>query len=80
MQICDICKRNGVRYAPYATIDEKGNGKSLELCGSCYHKLHDKQKYHAFLAYKETVEEITGNPPKKNSWWNIFKRKENRLC
>lgn len=75
MRICDICKTNGVRYDPYATIDENGNGKTLELCGLCYTKFRKKEQHHAYLAYKETVEEVTGEAPsKKKSWWNIFKR------
>ena len=74
MQICDICKINGVRYNTGATVDEKGNYKRFELCGSCYNKLYKKEQYHAFLAYKETIEETTGETPKKKSWWNIFKR------
>ena len=74
MRLCDICKTNGVRYNTYATIDEKGRVEDLELCGSCYNKLHKKQDRHAFLAFKETVEEITGEAPKKKPWWSIFKR------
>ena len=42
MQICDICRTNGVRYEFYATINEKGTGKKLELCGQCYTKLYRK--------------------------------------
>lgn len=74
MQICDICRTNGVRYDHYATINEKGTGTSLDLCGQCYTKIRRKEQNYAYLAYKETVEEVTGNPPKKKSWWNIFKR------
>ena len=74
MRICDICKTNGVRYTPYVITNEKGEGKNLELCFSCYHKFDERLKHHAYLAYKETVEEITGETPKKKSWWNIFKR------
>jgi ribosome-binding protein aMBF1 (putative translation factor) len=74
MRLCDICKTNGVRYVPYATIDESGNGATLELCGSCYNKLCKKERHHAYLAYKETVEEVTGKAPKKKSWLDIFKK------
>lgn len=74
MQICDICKNNGVRYERYATTDENGNGKKLELCGRCYTKLYKKEQYYDYLAYKETVEEMTGETPKKKSWLNIFKK------
>jgi ribosome-binding protein aMBF1 (putative translation factor) len=79
MRICDICKKNGVRYETYATTSEDGDGYKLELCGSCYMKLQQKKCYHDYLSYKETVEEITGETPKKKSWWNIF-NKENRPC
>lgn len=74
MRVCDICKTNRAGWNDYATIDENGNGKSLELCGICYTKLSKKKYQHAHLAYKETVEEIAGEAPKKKSWWNIFKR------
>lgn len=79
MRVCDICKKNGVRYEHYATTNEEGGGYKLELCGSCYTKLENKEQNYSYLAYKETVEEVTGNPPKKKPWWNIFK-KENRPC
>ena len=74
MRICDICKANGIRYNKYATTDEKGNGATLELCGSCYHTLYNKQQHHDYLAYKETVEEITGESPKRKSWLSILKK------
>lgn len=74
MRICDICKSNGVRYETYATTSEDGNGHKLELCGSCYTKLQQKERYHVYLAYKETVEEVTGEAPKKKSWLDRFKR------
>ena len=73
MRICDICKTNHVIYTPYVTTNECG-GETLELCNPCYHKLKKREQHHAYLAYKETVEEITGEAPKKKSWWNIFKR------
>ena len=79
MRICDICKKNGVRYTSYATTHESGEGEKLELCGSCYDKLYKNERRHAYLSYKETVEEITGKTPKKKPRWNIFK-KENRSC
>jgi hypothetical protein len=75
MRVCDICKTNGVRYEFYATINEKGTGKKLELCGQCYTKLYRKEQNYSYLAYKETVEEVAGKAsPKKKSWWNIFKK------
>lgn len=75
MQICDICRTNGVRYEFYATINEKGTGKKLELCGHCYTKIRRKEQDYAYLAYKETIEEVTGEAsPKKKSWWNMFKK------
>ena len=74
MTLCDICKKNGVRYTRWAATDELCHGEHFELCGSCYNILSKKQRHYDFLAFKETVEEVTGNPPKKKSWWNIFKR------
>ena len=74
MQVCDICRTNGVRYEHYTTINEKGTGKKLELCGKCYTKLYGKEQHYAHLAYKETVEEVTGEAPKKKSWLSRFKR------
>lgn len=74
MRICDICKKNGVRYTRWADTDEHCHGENFELCGSCYNILSTKQRNYAFLAYKETVEEVTGEAPKKKSWRNIFKR------
>lgn len=74
MRICDICKTNSAGCQSYVAIDERGNYAKLELCGICNRKLVDKQRHYEHLAYKETVEEVTGNPPKKKSWWNIFKR------
>ena len=73
MRICDICKTNGAHCDKYVTFNEKGNGKSLELCWPCYDSLCNKEQYHAFLAYKETVEERTGEEPKKKSWLFRFK-------
>lgn len=76
MTICDFCKTNGVRYTTWADTDEHCHGENFELCGSCYDILSKKQRHYAYLAFKETVEEITGKEPryKKKSWWNIFKR------
>ena len=74
MRICDICKNNGVHYEIYATTSEDGNGYKLELCSSCYTKFKQKERHHSYLTYKETVEEVTGEPPKKKSWLDIFKR------
>ena len=74
MRICDICKTRTPRYETHVTIDEQGRGQKMELCGWCYTKLEQHQNKYAFLAYKETVEEVTGNPPQKKSRWNIFKR------
>ena len=68
MRICDICKNQGVHYETYATINEGGNDYKLELCGSCYTELQHKRRHHEYLAYKETVEEVTGEKIKKKSW------------
>ncbi len=75
MRICDICGSMYVSYGTNATIDDQGNCKELELCYKCYRKLCDNKRHHAFLAYKETVEEMTGETPKKKSWWGIFKKR-----
>ena len=74
MKICDICKTRTPRYEPYVIIDDQGRGQKMELCGWCYTTLENYQAKYAHLTYKETVEEITGNPPKKKFRWNIFKR------
>lgn len=74
MRVCDICRNNGVGYECFATFDENGNGKKLELCDSCYHKFRQKEHHYSYLAYKETVEEITGESPKRKSWLSIFKK------
>lgn len=73
MRICDICGKEGVSYNTSATIDEQGNTKKVELCYRCWHKLYDNENKHNYLAYKETVEEMTGKPPKKPSWWAKYK-------
>lgn len=75
MRICDICRNNEATYEGYGFIDENGKCKELELCYSCHEKLRIKEQHYAYLAYKETVEEITGETPKKKSWLSIFKEK-----
>lgn len=78
MRICDICGSEHVRYNHYATIDEVGNGKNLELCHNCYMKFYDKERHHRYLAYLEVVEEIKGkSSQKKRRWLNLFRTKEN---
>lgn len=73
MRVCDICKTEGVGYSDYATCSEKGNRKSLELCGKCYKELQIRTRYHEYLAYTETIEAMTGKIPRKSHWWDIFK-------
>ena len=79
MKVCDICKTEDPRYEYKATINEKGTFRNLELCRDCYLTLFGKERNYEYLAYKETVEEMTGESPKgespkKKSWWDIFKR------
>lgn len=68
MTICDICKKQGVHYEDYATINEDGGTTNLELCRSCYMKFKQNKNHHGYLAYKETIEEVTGETLKKKSW------------
>jgi ribosome-binding protein aMBF1 (putative translation factor) len=78
MRLCDICKTNGAHYEDYAIINKAGDSEKLELCKSCYRKLSSKTYYYNYLAYKETVEEITGEKPKeKRRLFGIWITKEN---
>lgn len=72
MKVCDICK-NPSAYSTYVTTSPIGDGRTMDLCGWCYKKLQSKEYEHRYFAYKEVVEEVTGNKPKK-TWRNIFRR------
>lgn len=72
MRVCDICRSENVSYNTSVTIDEQGNTKKVELCHACWSKLYQNTNKHNYLAYKETVEEMTGKSPKKPSWLSIL--------
>lgn len=74
MKVCDICK-NISKYERRVTInpDLHSLGKQLDLCERCFKLLNEKENQHKFLAYKETVEEVTNgvvttNEPTKKTW------------
>lgn len=73
MRVCDICKCESVGYSAYATVNDKGHTKHLELCGKCYRELEHRTNNHKYLAYTETIEAMTGKIPCKSHWWDIFK-------
>ena len=72
MRVCDICKTKGVRFEKYATIDDEGTTKELELCGLCYRELRYREDRAKHQAYEETVKAITGEIPRKSHWWDMF--------
>lgn len=82
MKVCDICK-NPSAYEHYVYLNSEGYGRKADLCGRCYNLLYEKEKLHKFLAYKETVEEVTNEPvtekshdkPKRETWADICKLK-----
>lgn len=64
MNICDICK-NPSAFNTWVVIKPNGESRKVDLCGRCYNLLHEKENQHKFLAYQETVEEVTNKPAKK---------------
>lgn len=80
MRVCDICKSECVRYTTSVTIDSEGNHKTIELCSRCYRELYRKEAEHAYLAYVETVESITGAtlPSNKTSLIDTLKTRLRR--
>lgn len=72
MRICDICKTNQAIYTDTATIDNNGTSQKLELCRKCYDELIHRENLHRHQAYKETVQAMTGQIPRKFHWWNRF--------
>jgi hypothetical protein len=52
-------------YQTWATTSENGKTRQMDFCGKCYKLFLDKQNQHNFLAYKETVEEVTGKTEDK---------------
>ena len=72
MRICDICKKDGVKYRTTATVKDDGTVKELELCGRCYMELNERERNHRYAAYQETVKAMNGEIPRKFHWWNIF--------
>ena len=74
MRVCDICKRNEASCQPKVPVNTKGEWKTIDACDDCCIKWSKKTKEYSYLAYEEIIKEVTGNPPKKKSRWNLFKR------
>ena len=74
MTLCDICKRNEASCQIKVPVNTRGDWKTIDACDDCCLKWSKRAKEYSYLAYEKIVEEITGNPPKKKPWWNIFKR------
>ena len=72
MRICDVCKKDGIKYRTTATVKDDGTVKELELCCRCYMELQERQRSNSYAAYQETVKAINGEIPRKCHWWNIF--------
>lgn len=64
MKVCDICKGPSA-YETYAHTKVNELGQNVDLCGRCYKLYKKKLDLHKFLAYQETIEEITNKPAKK---------------
>ena len=67
MTVCDVCKNNSAAYERWVTVDANGHEKKLDMCGKCYTALREKEKEHAFLAYKEVVN-VSPSEPVKLTW------------
>ena len=72
MRVCDICKKDGVKYNTTATVNDDGTVEKLELCPRCYRELQERERQHCYAAYQETVKAMNGEIPRKSHWWNIF--------
>ena len=72
MRICDICKKDDVKYRTTATVKDDGTVKELELCTCCYMELQTRERSHSYTAYQETVKAINGEISRKFHWWDIF--------
>ena len=71
MKVCDICK-NPSLYTTTVPTNQNGGVQQADLCGRCYELFYKKQNQHKFLAYQETVEEVTNKPVKK-TWLQRLK-------
>lgn len=67
MNVCDICKKPSM-YQTWVITSENGATRQMDLCGRCHKLLCDKQNQHSFLAYKETVEEVTDKTTEDKTW------------
>ena len=72
MKVCDICKKPSL-YTTTAPTNQNGGVKQVDLCGRCYELFYKKQNQHKFLAYQETVEEVTGESTRE-TWLQRLKR------
>ena len=74
MNVCDICK-NPSMYHTTVSTNPDGGIRWVDLCGRCYQLLYKKENQHKFLAYQETVEEVTNKPAKKTLMQRLRLRK-----
>lgn len=72
MRVCDICKKDDVKYNTTAVVKDDGTVKKLELCERCYFELNHREADHRYAAYQETVKAVGGEIPRKSHWWNVF--------
>ena len=72
MTVCDICKTKKAGFDVYATVDNDGTTKPLELCGLCYREFRYRVDRAKHQAYKETVKAMAGEIKIKSHWWDMF--------
>lgn len=72
MKICDICKTNQSSYGTTVIANKFGEIQNIDTCSKCYKLLSQKEYKYRYLAYQETINEVTGQQD-AIKWFQRFK-------
>ena len=64
MNVCDICK-NPSSFQTTVPTNPNGGVQQADLCAKCYNLFYKKKNMLNFVAYQQTVEEVTNKPAEK---------------